>query len=51
MTLNRRKTLRFVLIAFVLMAVAVSMTLSTAAVDLSAGPFQIFSVPFVSNLL
>jgi hypothetical protein len=51
MTLNRRKSLRLVVIALVLIAVAVSMTLSTAAVDDAAGPFQIFSLPFVSNLI
>ena len=41
--MNRRKTLRLVLTATVLLAIAVSMTASTAVVDVTAGPFEIWS--------
>jgi len=42
--MNRRKIIRLVLIAGVLLAVALSMTASTAAVDVRAGPFEIWSL-------
>jgi len=49
-SLGRRRTLRAVLIVIVLLAVAAAMTASTAAVDPSAGPFEIWSLPQVETL-
>jgi len=38
------------LIAIVLLAVAAAMTASTAAVDIGAGPFEIWSLPQIDTL-
>ena len=50
MNLSRRRTASLVLLAVVLLAVAVSMTVSTATVDIGAGPFEIWSLPFRSSM-
>jgi hypothetical protein len=42
--------LRAVLIAIVLLAVAAAMTASTAAVDTTAGPFEIWSLSQIDTL-
>jgi hypothetical protein len=48
--MNQRKTMRWVLTGAVLLAVAVSMTVSTAVVDITAGPFEIWSLYFLGLL-
>jgi uncharacterized protein YraI len=50
MNLGRRKAVRLVLIAALLLAVALSMTASTAAVDFRAGPFEIWPIQDLGTL-
>jgi hypothetical protein len=50
MGLSRSKRLRLLLVAFVLLAVAVAMTASTAVVDIGSGPFEIWSLGQAGSL-